>query len=135
MNKVILIGNLARDPEYRTTQSGIGCASMTLAVQRRAANADGKREADFISIIAWRNMADFASKFLSKGRKIAVEGVLQTRSYEAQDGSKRHVTEVIADHIEFCDAKRESVPLPEPPPERNQQNQGFVEVEDEELPF
>lgn len=142
MNKAILIGNLTRDPEYRTTQSGIGHCSMTLAVQRRFANAEGKREADFFTVIAWRNLADFCSQYLSKGRKIAVEGSLQTRSYDAQDGSKRYVTEVIAENIECTDSRREQPPIGEPPPEKprqthmsDAQNQEFVEVEDEELPF
>lgn len=135
MNKVILIGNLAADPETRTTQSGISQCNLRLAVQRRFANQQGVLEADFFNIVCWRQTADFCARYLSKGRRIAVEGSLQTRSYDAQDGSKRYVTEVIADHIEFCDAKRESIPLPDPPPERNQQNQGFVEVDDEELPF
>ena len=107
MNKVILIGNLAADVESRTTQSGIAQASFRLAVQRRFANQQGQREADFFQIVCWRQTAEFAARYLSKGRKVAVEGSLQTRSYDAQDGSKRYVTEVIADSVEFCDSKLE----------------------------
>lgn len=102
-----MIGNLAADPESRTTQSGIAQASFRLAVQRRFANQQGQREADFFQIVCWRQTAEFAARFLSKGRKVAVEGSLQTRSYDAQDGSKRYVTEVIADNVEFCDSKPE----------------------------
>ena len=106
MNKVILIGNLAADPESRTTQSGVSQCTLRIAVQRRFAGPDGKRESDFFNVICWRQTAEFCARYLSKGRRIAVEGSLQTRSYDAQDGSKRFVTEVIADNVEFCDSKR-----------------------------
>ena len=99
MNKVILIGNLASDVESRTTASGIANCTFRLAVQRRFANAQGVREADFLPIVCWRQTAEFASKYLSKGRKVAVEGSIQTRSYDANDGSKRYVTEIIADNV------------------------------------
>ena len=144
MNKVILVGNLAADPESRTTQSGIAQCTLRLAVQRRFANQQGVREADFFTIICWRQTAEFCSRYLSKGRKIAVEGSLQTRSYDAQDGSKRYVTEVIADNVEFCDSRQndgsrsrtDNPPPPtEPPMVNNNQNGGFTEVDDDELPF
>ena len=112
LNKVILIGNLAADPESRTTQSGISQCTLRLAVQRRFANQQGVREADFFTVICWRQTADFAARYLSKGRKIAVEGSIQNRSYDAQDGSKRYVTEIIADNVEFCDSR------PDRPPSR-----------------
>ena len=105
MNKVILIGNLANDPEGRTTQSGISQSTFRIAVQRRFANAQGVREADFFTVIAWRQTADFCNRYLTKGRKVAVEGSIQNRSYDAQDGSKRYVTEIIADDVEFLDSK------------------------------
>lgn len=92
MNKVILIGNVANDPESRTTASGIAQCSFRLAVQRRFANASGVREADFLPVVCWRQTAEFAAKYLLKGRRVAVEGSIQTRSYDAQDGTKRHVT-------------------------------------------
>ena len=141
MNKVILIGNLAADPESRTTQSGIAQCTLRLAVQRRFANQQGVREADFFTIVCWRQTAEFCSRYLSKGRKIAVEGSLQTRSYDAQDGSKRYVTEVIADNVEFCDSRPEggrprtdNVPPPAEPPMGYPSN-GFAEIDDDELPF
>lgn len=124
MNKVILIGNLTKDPEAHTTQGGITRSTFTVAVQRRFANAQGVREADFLTVVAWRQTADFCNKYLSKGRKVAVEGSIQTRSYDAQDGSKRWVTEIIADHVEALGGKEEK-------PEKG----GFVEVQDEKLPW
>lgn len=147
MNKAILIGNLTRDPEYTTTASGIACCRFTLAVQRRFTNAEGVREADFISIVAWRQLAELCAKYLTKGRKCAVEGSIQTRSYDAQDGTKRYVTEIIAESVDFLASGQKADPGPTPPPERsappkgeqmsmrNMQNQGYTEVDDDELPF
>lgn len=136
MNKVILIGNLAADPESRTTQSGVSQCTLRIAVQRRFAGPDGKRESDFFNVICWRQTADFCTRYLSKGRRIAVEGSLQTRSYDAQDGSKRFVTEVIADSVEFCDSKRDGDARPAAPAApAPADNGGFTEVDDEELPF
>ena len=105
MNKAILIGNLANDPETRTTQSGIAQCTFRLAVQRRFANQNGVREADFLTIVCWRQTAELCSRYLSKGRKVAVEGSIQTRSYDAQDGTKRYVTEIIADNVEFLGSR------------------------------
>ena len=128
MNKVILIGNLTADPESRTTGSGVPQCTLRLAVQRRFANPSGVRESDFFNVICWRQTAEFCQKYLLKGRKVAVEGSLQTRSYDAQDGSKRYVTEVIADNVEFCDRAPEQAQLPA-------QQGKFTEVDDDELPF
>ena len=106
MNKVILIGNLANDPELRTTASGISQCTFRLAVQRRYTNQQtGLRETDFITVVCWRGTADTAAKFLHKGNKCGVEGSLQTRSYTANDGTKRYVTEVVADELEFLTPK------------------------------
>ena len=105
MNKVILVGNLTRDPEYRTTPSGASVCNFSIAVQRRFANQQGVREADFINCVAWRQQADFVHRFFTKGRRIGVVGSLQTRTYDAQDGSKRYVTEVVCDECEFVDSK------------------------------
>ena len=144
MNKAILIGNLVRDPEYAVTTGGVAKCSFTIAVQRRFANADGKREADFISIVTWRQLAENCAKYLAKGRKCCVEGTIQTRSYEAQDGTKRYVTEIIADSVEFLGgAQANNDPGPTLPPERkelkgeqmNMHNGGFTEVDDDELSF
>ena len=128
MNHVFLIGRLAAEPESRTTQSGIAQCSFRLAVPRTYKNAQGEREADFVNIVAWRGTAEFCSRYLQKGMKIAVSGALQTRSYQAQDGSKRYVTEVVADSVEFCESRRETAP--EAPPQTD-----FQEVDDDELPF
>lgn len=132
MNKVILIGRLTADPETRTTQSGITQCTLRIAVQRRFADKQtGKRESDFFNIVCWRNTAEFAARYLTKGRMIAVEGSLQTRSYDAQDGSKRYVTEVIADNVEFCDSRQEGGHTA--PAQRD--GYGMPEVDDDELPF
>ena len=144
MNKVILIGRLAGDIESRTTQSSIAQCSFRLAVQRRFANAQGVREADFIPIVCWRQTAEFAAKYLAKGRRVAVEGSLQTRSYDAQDGSKRYVTEIIADNIEALGSRdegqgqarpRDNGPTPPPAPPAGPAMNDFTEVDDDELPF
>ncbi len=143
MNKVILIGNLAADPELRRTSSDIPVCTFRLAVQRRFSNAQGVREADFFTIVAWRQTAELCSRFLTKGRKCAVVGSLQTRSYDAQDGTKRYVTEVVADEVEFIGGQQSSqnqynsneIPLPSAPPASYQNNTGFTQVDDDELPF
>lgn len=140
MNKVILIGNLAADPESRTTQSGVAQCTLRLAVSRRFADKQtGQREADFFSVVCWRQTAEFAARYLSKGRKIAVEGSLQTRSYDAQDGSKRYVTEIIADNVEFCDSKQEGAQRAAAGDVMHKAEStfghGMVEVNDDELPF
>ena len=144
MNKVKLIGNLANDPEPFTTQSGISRSTFRVAVQRRFANQQGVREADFLTVVAWRQTADFCNRYLSKGRKVAVEGSIQVRSYDAQDGQKRYVTEIIADNIEALGSRSEegqsrprmdNGPTPPPaqpaPPSMND----VTEVDDDELPF
>ena len=105
MNKVILIGNLTKDPEITTTTSGISVTRFTLAVQRKFRNEAGEYEADFINVVVWRELAELSHKYLSKGKKVAVVGRLQTRSYDATDGTKRYVTEVVADEVEFISAK------------------------------
>jgi len=143
MNKAILIGNLARDPETMTTSSGITKCNFTVAVQRRFANAQGVREADFIPVVCWRQTAELCARYLSKGRKVAVEGSIQVRSYDAQDGSKRYVTEVIADNVEFLGSRDEgsrggfdAPAAPAPAPRQAAPvSGGFTEVDDDELPF
>ena len=126
MNKCILIGHLAADPQTRTTNSGLAQCTLRLAVQRRFANQQGQRESDFFNVVCFRQTAEFCAK-------VAVEGSLQTRSYEAQDGSKRYVTEVMADSVEFCDSKPEGAQTGAQTPTRPQG--GFTEVEDDDLPF
>lgn len=107
MNKAILIGRLTADPEIRATQSGKNVASYRLAVDR-AFKSDGQPDADFINCIAFGKGAEFAEKYLHKGMKIALEGRIQTRSYDDRDGKKVYVTEVIVEHHEFCESKRSS---------------------------
>lgn len=104
MNHFVGIGRLTRDPEVRYTQSGKAYASFTLAIDRRK-SADGNQQADFISCVAWEKTAEVISQYTGKGRKIAVEGRIQTRSYEGSDGNKRYVTEVVVQSMEFCDSK------------------------------
>lgn len=102
MNTWVGIGRLVRDPEVRYTQSGKACAKFTLAIDRRG---NGEKQADFIQCVAWEKIAEVISQYTGKGRKIAVEGRIQTRSYDAQDGNKRYVTEVVVQSMEFCDSK------------------------------
>lgn len=145
MNKVILIGNLARDPELRTTQGGIAMCRFTVACNRRTPNAQGVREADFIPVVAWRERAEFVSRYFTKGRKIAVEGQIQVRSYDGPDGQKRYSTEVVADNVEFVDSRQGQeggapsggyAPAPSAPRIANPAPaEDFIEVDDDELPF
>ncbi len=146
MNKAILIGNLANDPESRTTASGIAQCTFRLAVSRRFANQQGVRETDFFPIVCWRQTAELCARYLSKGRKVAVEGSIQTRSYDAQDGTKRYVTEIIADNVEFLGSRDDgarasgfdappAASAPAPKPQASVNSVATVEFDDDELPF
>lgn len=106
MNKCMFIGNLTKAPELTQTQSGVYLSKFTIAVSRRFANADGERETDFIDCVAWRNQAENLAQYCDKGDKVAVTGALQIRTYEAQDGTKRKITEIIADEVEFISTKK-----------------------------
>ena len=108
MNKVLLIGRLTKDPELRYTQSGTAVASFTLAVNRRFSNQNGEREADFINCVAWQKSAEFVANYFRKGQQMALEGRLQVRSYDGNDGQRRWVTEVVAEQIEFVGSKNEN---------------------------
>ena len=110
LNRIILIGRLTRDPELRYVPSGQPVASFTLAVDRPFANQQGERQTDFIDIVAWRRLAEQVTQHLTKGRLVAVEGRLQIRSYETQDGQKRKAAEVVADAVRFLDRKTGSGP-------------------------
>ncbi len=107
MNKVILIGRLTKDSELRYTQSGTAVAGFTLAVDRRFSNQSGEREADFVNCVAWNKAAEFVSEYFHKGKQMALEGRLQVRSYDGNDGQKRWVTEVVAEQIEFVGSKND----------------------------
>lgn len=106
MNKVLLIGNLTKDPELSQTNSGKSVCRFTLAVQRRFSGADGNREADFLNIVVWGNNAENCHKYLKKGSKASVVGEIQTGSYEAQDGTKRYTTDIVASEVEFLSTKQ-----------------------------
>ena len=122
MNKAIIVGNLTRDPELRATGSGISVCSFTVAVNRRFKDQNGETQADprgatatFIPVVAWRQQGENCAKYLAKGSKVAVCGAIQVRSYEAQDGSKRYATEIVADEVEFLTGKREQEARPASP--------------------
>ena len=108
MNKIILIGRLTKDPELRYTQSGTAVAGFTLAVDRRFSNQSGEQETDFINCVAWQKAAEFVSWYFHKGKQMALEGRLQVRSYDGNDGQKRWVTEVVAEQIEFVGSKNDN---------------------------
>ncbi len=109
LNHIVLMGRLTRDPELRRTTSGIAVASFSLAVDRDYSNREtGEKETDFIDIVAWRNTAEFVSKYFSKGRMAVVSGRLQIRSWTDKDGNKRRTAEVVADNVYFGDSKRDS---------------------------
>lgn len=105
MNKVILIGRLARDPEMRTTASGTNVTRFTVAVSRPFTGQGGDRGADFISCIAWRRQAENIAKYCTKGSQVAVEGRIQTGSYDGQDGAKRYTTDIVADNVTFLGSR------------------------------
>ena len=147
MNKLFIVGNLTRDPELRTTSSGVSVCSFTVAVnRRRSANsaANNQPEADFFRVSAWRQLGENCSRYLAKGRKVAVTGSVSVSTYQGNDGVTRASLEVNADDVEFLTPKGEGMaPGSEPaapadgygavgtPP----QGSGFVQVDDEELPF
>ena len=156
MNKVFLIGRLSRDPELRHTTSGMAVCQINVAISRRV--GQGKEpETDFINVVVWDKQAENVSKYLAKGRQVAVEGRIQTRSYDNNEGKKTYVTEVVATNVEFLGSAsdnsgaRQSTPVDENPfdvdmPDPNQEttsvdNDPFasfgekVEISDSELPF
>lgn len=145
MNKVFLIGNLTRDPETRTTQSGLTVCNFSIAVNRRV-KQDGQQETDYFNVTAWRQLGELCQRYLAKGKKCSIVGHIQTRTYEAQDGSKRTAFDVIADEVEFL------TPVGSQGANQGYQanpggytqavsktpgdpSEGFTKVEDEELPF
>ncbi len=105
MNKVFLIGRLTRDPELRYTSSNVATASFSIAVDRNFTNQNGEREADFINIVVWRKQAENCKNYLTKGSQVAIDGRIQTRNYDGQDGKKVYVTEVVADNVQFLGSK------------------------------
>lgn len=138
MNKVILLGRLTKDPETRSTLNGKNRVQFTLAVNRTF-KVEGQPQADFIPIVAWDKLADVCSRYLSKGSQVLVEGRLTVRSYTAQDGSTRYVTEVVASDIEFVGPKQNPSSAPysqqAPEPASPMTDMGNTEAGDEEVPF
>ena len=137
MNRVILIGNLTKDPETTTTPSGVSVCKFGLAVSRDYSNADGSRETDFFNVVVWRNTAETCGKFLKKGNKVAIVGSIQNRQYTADDGTKRTVTEIQADKVEFLTPK-ETAPTNQGGEEvvtAQRRRLPLEELDDNQLPF
>jgi single-strand DNA-binding protein len=146
VNKVILVGRLTRDPEVKNTTTGKAVATFTLAVDRRFKNKDGQKEADFVPIVVWGRQAEIVGQYLSKGSQIGVSGRLQVRSYDAQDGQRRYVTEVVADEVTFLSTsnRKESSggyqQAPAPRSDNNTSAMGLDEdfhlmADDDDVPF
>jgi len=130
MNKAILIGNLTKDPELKSLANGTSVCNFSIAVNRRFASQDGTRATDFFNVVAWRALGENCGKFLTKGKKVCVIGEIQTRSYDAQDGSKRYITEIVADEVEFLSPRQGGEAGMSSPAE-----DGMQPVEDDNLPF
>lgn len=129
LNRIIVMGRMTRNPELRRTNSGTAVASFTVAVDRDFKPQSGEKETDFIDVVAWRNTAEFVSKYFSKGRMAVVEGRLQIRDWTDKDGNKRRTAEIVADSVYFGDSKRDGGETVEP-------KGGFSEIEDDgDLPF
>ena len=135
MNRVYLIGNLTRDPELAVTNSGVSVCRFSIAVSRRYSNAEGEREADFFNIVVWRAQGENCHKYLKKGSKCAVSGSLQNRSYDAQDGTKRTITEIVADEVEFLTSKTNSNDAGERVIENKKDVAELEPIDDDNLPF
>ena len=148
MNSICLMGRLTGDPELKTTQSGVSVTSFSVAVDRAFRSKDQERQTDFINCVAWRGTAEFITRYFRKGQRIALHGSLQSRSYTANDGSKRTVFEVVVDNAFFCESKGgQTVGTPnydsqipqvsEARPAFSTANTGDFEeiLTDEELPF
>ena len=136
LNKIILMGRLCANPELRRTGSGTAVTSFSLACDRDFKSQSGEKETDFIEVVAWKNTAEFVSKYFSKGRMAVVEGRLQIREWTDRDGNKRKTAEVVADNVYFADSKQSQ--------EKNFENlagrmDGFAEIQEDEeencLPF
>lgn len=126
LNRVVLIGRLTKDPELRYTPSGMAVASFTLAVDRGRKNAQGEKETDFIPIVVWQKQAENCANYIGKGSLVAVDGRLQVRTYDAKDGQRRWVTEVVAENVRFLDRREGS---------QGSSVGSEVEFTDEDIPF
>lgn len=142
MNKIFIIGNLTHDPEMRTTSSGVSVCSFSVAVTRRFAPQGGERQTDFFRVSAWRQLGEVCSKYLAKGRKVAVVGELQARTYQANDGVTRMSLEISADEVEFLTPKGQqdeagysSGNMPKAMASPLEDLSGFENIKEDELPF
>jgi single-strand DNA-binding protein len=131
MNKCILIGNLTKDPELSTTTNGVAVCRFSIAVSRRYSNSDGERETDFLNIVVWRSLGENCHKFLKKGSKVGVVGNIQSRSYDAADGTKRYVTEIVAEEVEFLSTRNSD----EPARTSSEEVSKLQPIDDDGLPF
>ena len=130
MNKLTIIGNLTNDPEMRATPSGVTVCAFTVAVNRRFANSDGDRITDFFRVNAWRQLGESCGKYLAKGRKVAVAGELQARTYQAKDGSTRMSLDVAADEVEFLSPAEKAETKPQKKSKEN--SDGYDHTPDDE---
>lgn len=131
LNRIIVMGRLTRDPELRRTNSGNAVTSFAVAVDRDFKSQSGEKETDFIDVVAWRNTAEFVSKYFSKGRMAVVEGRLQLRDWTDKEGNKRRTAEIVADSVYFGDSKRDGGDTAQSEPQGD-----FSEIEDDgDLPF
>ncbi len=150
LNKAIIMGRLVADPELRHTPSNVAVLSFTIACNRNFASKGAERQTDFIDIVAWRQTAEFVSRYFHKGSMIVVEGMIQTRTYEDKNGNKRKAVEVVADQVHFAESKASSAgqsetPFPQPNFEEPPKGASFsigdfgefeeVDADDGELPF
>lgn len=142
MNKIVLIGNLTHDPETRSTPNGVTVCSFTIAVNRRFASQGGEKQTDFFRINAWRQLGDLCARYLTKGRKVAVIGELQARTYESKDGTTRLSLDVSADEVEFLSPKGQedgsanySAPRPQQSHGSSQDMAGFNDISSDDIPF
>lgn len=142
MNRTILVGRLTRDPEFRTTPSGVSVATFTLAVNRTFKNAEGKQEADFLNCVVFRKQAENVNKYVSKGSQVGVDGRLQSRSYDNKEGNRVFVTEVVCDNVQFLETKGTQKQNGQQPKQSlsSQENpfanaNGPIDISDDDLPF
>lgn len=138
MNRVVLVGRLTKDPDLRFTPNGVPVCTFTLAVNRPF-KTNGEQEADFINCVVWRKPAENAANFLKKGSLAGVDGRIQTRNYEGQDGKKVYVTEVQAESVQFLEPKGEKKQQEEAPKTKVQDDpfngSGSIDLDDSDLPF
>lgn len=138
INNVVLVGRLTKDVELKHTQSGLATASFTLAVERNFANQNGQRDTDFINCVMWRKSAENFAKFTHKGSLVGIEGRIQTRNYENQQGNRVYVTEVVADNFSLLESKKasqQSQPQVQPQVQSQASQSQGVGIVDDDLPF